>query len=263
MEKYETIKIETKDHVGTVTLNRPDIHNAFNPLMIEELTSVFKFLNNDDDIRMIVLTGAGKSFSAGADLNYMKKSKDFTYEENKDDAFKLEQMFFTIYKTSKPVLAKVNGAAFGGGVGLISVCDIALSLKKAKMAFSEVNLGIMPAVISPYVIAKIGFSNASRFFLTGERFDGQKAYEIGLIHEAFETLDELEQKQEEIIKNLLASSPKAMASIKKLLNRNRGKEFQEIREYCIEEIARIRTSDEGKEGLSAFLEKRAPRWKLP
>ncbi|MHA2304250.1 MAG: enoyl-CoA hydratase-related protein, partial [Candidatus Hodarchaeales archaeon] len=160
MDKYETIVIERQDHVAIITLNRPDVHNAFNPDMIEELTTAFKISGNDQDLRAIVLTGNGKSFSAGADINYMKSSKDFSLEENHDDAFRLEQLFHTIYSTPKPVIGKINGAAFGGGIGLISVCDIVIAIKAAKMAFSEVNLGIIPAVISPYVIPKIGFSNA-------------------------------------------------------------------------------------------------------
>ena len=262
METYETIIIEKIDHIAIITLNRPDVHNAFNPDMIEELTTAFKISINDQYIRAIVLTGYGKSFSAGADLNYMRSSKDFTFKENRDDAFKLEQLFHTIYSSSKPVIGKINGAAFGGGVGLICVCDIVIALSSAKMAFSEVNLGIMPAVISPYVIPKIGFSNATRFFLTGERFDARKALEMGLIHEIADDLGELELKLTKIINNLFTSSPKAMIGIKQVLDKNRKAGFNEVREFCIKEIAEIRTSPEGKEGLNSFLQKKSPSWKL-
>ncbi len=262
MQKYETIKVKISNYAAVVTLSRPEIHNAFNSLMIEELTTAFKLLENDEEVRVIVLTGKGKSFSAGADVNYMRESKEFTYEENEDDALRLEELFYTIYKTPKPVIGRINGSAFGGGIGLISVCDISLIVKNAKLAFSEVNLGILPAVISPYVISKIGFSNATRFFLTGERFDGQKALDIGLVHEIAENLEELDLKLTEIINHLFNSSPAAMKSIKEVLNQNRGSELKNIREYCIKKIAEVRTSDEGKEGLTAFVEKRSPRWKI-
>ncbi len=262
MDKYETITIEKIDHVVIITLNRPDVHNAFNPDMIEELTTAFKISGNDQDLRAIVLTGNGKSFSAGADINYMKSSKNFTLEENHDDAFRLEQLFHTIYSISKPVIGKINGAAFGGGVGLISVCDIVIAIKTAKMAFSEVNLGIMPAVISPYVIPKIGFSNASRFFLTGELFTATKAHEIGLIHEIADDLTDLELKTTMILNHLMTSSPRAMSGIKKLLDQNRKISFNEVRDYCIKAIAEIRTSPEAKEGLNSFLQKKSPSWKF-
>lgn len=260
MESYETILTEVIDNTTIVKLNRPEVHNAFNPTMIEELTTIFKYLGNDPTVRAIILTGEGKSFSAGADIKYMQASKDFSYEENHEDAFRLEQLFNTIYLTPKPVIGRINGAAFGGGIGLISVCDIVIAVKTAKMAFSEVNLGIIPAVISPYVIQKIGFSNAARFFLSGERFEALKAYEIGLIHELAKDIPELNQKIADILDQLLASSPAAMASIKSLIARNRDTEFQELRKYCVNQIAELRTSDEGREGLNAFLKKRPAKW---
>jgi methylglutaconyl-CoA hydratase len=257
---YETIIRKDINHAAIVTLNRPEVHNAFNPVMIEELTTIFKYLGNDTTVRAIVLTGEGKSFSAGADIKYMQTSKDFSYEENHEDAYRLEQLFNTIYLTPKPVIGRINGATFGGGIGLISVCDIVVAVKKAKMAFSEVNLGILPAVISPYVVPKIGFSNAARFFLSGERFNAIKAHEIGLIHELANDVSELDQKIADILDQLLSSSPASMASIKRLLVRNRDTEFHELRKYCISQIAELRTSDEGKEGLKAFLEKRSAKW---
>ncbi|MFX1284905.1 MAG: enoyl-CoA hydratase-related protein [Promethearchaeota archaeon] len=260
MKSYETITRKDINHVAIVTLNRPEVHNAFNTIMIEELTTIFKYLGNDTSIRAIVITGEGKSFSAGADIKYMQASKNFSYEENYEDASRLEQLFNTIYLTPKPVIGRINGAAFGGGLGLISVCDIVVAVKTAKMAFSEVNLGILPAVISPYVIPKIGFTNAARFFLSGERFNAIKAHEIGLIHELVDGISELDQKIADILDQLFTSSPAAMASIKRLLVKNRDTEFQELRKYCISQIAELRTSDEGKEGLRAFLEKRPAEW---
>jgi len=260
LKSYETIIREDINHVAIVNLNRPEVHNAFNTIMIEELTAIFKYLGNDTTVTAIVLTGEGKSFSAGADIKYMQASKDFSYEKNHEDAYRLEQLFNTIYLTPKPVIGRINGAAFGGGIGLISVCDIVVAVKTAKMAFSEVNLGILPAVISPYVIPKIGFSNAARFFLTGERFNAIKAHEIGLIHELANDITELDQKIADILDQILISGPTAMTRIKQLLVRNRDTEFQELRKYCISQIAEQRTSDEGKEGLNAFLEKRPAKW---
>ncbi|MHA2225756.1 MAG: enoyl-CoA hydratase-related protein [Candidatus Hodarchaeales archaeon] len=261
MDLYNTIKFQVIDHVAIVTLNRTEVHNAFNDIVINELTSAFEALRDNSEIRIIVLTGAGKSFSAGADLNYMKASKDFSFDENHEDAVRLERLFHTISTTPKPVIGRINGAAFGGGVGLIATCDIAVSLESTKFAFSEVNLGIMPSVISPYVVPKIGFSNATRYFLTGERFDAVKAKEIGLIHELAASLKELDQKVSNIINQLLASSPAAMSQIKVLLYMNRSTDIQKLRDYCIEAIANIRTTAEAREGLNAFLEKRSAAWK--
>ncbi|UCE14450.1 MAG: enoyl-CoA hydratase/isomerase family protein [Candidatus Heimdallarchaeota archaeon] len=261
MESFETILINKVDRVAIVTLNRGDVHNAFNPTMIFELTSVFGELGKDASIRAIVLTGAGKSFSAGADIKYMKASRDFTYEENHEDAVRLEGLFNTIYNCPKPVIGKINGAAFGGGVGLIAVCDIVIAIESAKFAFSEVNLGILPAVISPYVMLKIG-ANASRYFLTGERFEAYDAKQMGLIHEIATNTQELNQKVADIIDQLFSSSPAAMIQIKTLIDKNRNTDFEELRKYCINSIAEIRTTSEGREGLEAFLEKRRASWRL-
>ena len=261
MTQYETITSEELDHVCIITLNRAKVHNAFNPQMISELTSEFAKQNNNSTIRAIILTGDGKSFSAGADLVYMEASKDFTLEENQQDAVKLEKLFHTIYQCSKPVVGRINGAAFGGGVGLVALCDIAVAIERAVFAFSEVNLGIMPAVISPYVIPKIGYSQATRYFLTGERMDALTAMRIGLIHEVAVDQIELNQKVIAIISHLLTSGPLAMSQIKEILDKNKTESFESVRPNLIEKIAQIRTSPEGKEGLKAFLEKRAPKWK--
>ncbi len=262
MTKYETINSEVKDYVCTITLNRVQVHNAFNPVMISELTSEFSNQSNSPLTRVIILTGEGKSFSAGADLGYMQSSKDFTIEENQKDARNLEKLFHTIYHTSKPIVGRINGAAFGGGIGLVALCDISIAVSKAVFAFSEVNLGIMPAVISPYVIPKIGMSQATRYFLTGERFTAVTALKIGLIHEITPTITDLDNQVREIIVQLLSSGPMAMAQIKKILEKNRTETFEVLRPYLIDRIAQIRTSPEGKEGLNAFLEKRDPNWKI-
>ncbi len=262
MVKYETINSEIKDYVCIITLNRAQVHNAFNPVMISELTSEFLNQSTNPLTRVIVLTGKGKSFSAGADLGYMQSTKEFTIEENQEDARNLEKLFHTIYQTPKPVVGRINGAAFGGGVGLVSLCDISIAVEGTIFAFSEVNLGIMPAVISPYVIPKIGMSQATRYFLTGERFNAETALKIGLIHEITPSLSELDQKLDEILVQLLASGPAAMAQIKRILDKYRTETLDVLRPYLIDRIADIRISPEGKEGLSAFLERRDPKWKI-
>ncbi|MHA1976875.1 MAG: enoyl-CoA hydratase-related protein [Candidatus Hodarchaeales archaeon] len=261
MTNYETITSKEIDHVCIITLNRAQVHNAFNPQMISELTLEFVKQNNNSKVQVIVLTGDGKSFSAGADLVYMEASKDFTLEENQQDAVKLEKLFNTIYSTTKPVVGRINGAAFGGGVGLVALCDVAITIERAIFAFSEVNLGIMPAVISPYVIPKIGYSQATRYFLTGERINTQTALRIGLIHEIVADIDELNQEVTMVVNYLLASGPLAMARIKEMLEKNRTTSLESVRSYLIDRIAEVRTSPEGKEGLKAFLEKRPPKWK--
>lgn len=261
MSDYETILSEEKNQICIITLNRGKLHNAFNPKMIAELTKEFTYQKSNSSIKIIILTGAGKSFSAGADLNYMESSKNFTLEENKEDARALENLFNTIYSINKPVVGMINGAAFGGGVGLITVCDIAVSVEKAIFAFSEVNLGIIPAVISPYVIPKIGYSSATRYFLTGERFSAKKALEMGLIHEVVSDETSMHKTVTRIVTHLLSSGPLAMAEVKKLIWINKSNSLEDARKKVIDKIANIRTSSEGREGLSAFLEKRSPSWK--
>ncbi|MFW9856271.1 MAG: enoyl-CoA hydratase-related protein [Candidatus Thorarchaeota archaeon] len=262
MTFFQTIKMEIIDQgIARIALGRGDIHNAFDSRMIQELTQVFTDLGTKESIRVIILTGEGRSFSAGADINYMKKSQTYSYEDNYNDAVRLENLFHTIYSSPKPVVGRINGSAIGGGIGLVSSCDIAVAVERAKFAFSEVNLGILPAVISPYVIQKIGFSHARRYFLTGELFIAQRALEIGLIQELASDEKSLDAKVTEIIDNLLTSGPVAIKEIKKLLKENWIMDLDSLREYCIEAIATIRTSDEGKEGLAAFLEKRDSYWK--
>ncbi|MFW9778121.1 MAG: enoyl-CoA hydratase-related protein [Candidatus Heimdallarchaeota archaeon] len=262
MTSFDTIKLKISDRgIARITLNRGDIHNAFDSRMIQELTQVFTDLAEKTIIRIIILTGEGRSFSAGADINYMKKSQNYSYQENYDDAARLENLFHTIYSSPKPVVCRINGSAIGGGIGLVSSCDIAVAVVRAKFAFSEVNLGILPAVISPYVIQKIGFSYARRYFLTGERFTAQRALEIGLIQELASDEKNLDIKVNEIVDNLLTSGPVAIKEVKKLLKQNWVMDLHSLRKYCIEAIAAIRTSDEGREGLAAFLEKRDSYWK--
>lgn len=256
--------IETdKRGVATVILNRPDVHNAFNDTVIADLHNAFEALGKDDKVRVIILTGAGKSFSAGADLNWMKRSATFTAEENKTDAMRLSGMLATIRSCPKPTIAFVNGAAFGGGVGLTACCDIAVAIATGVFSLSEVKLGLTPATISPYVIAAIGERAAQRYFLTGERFDGIEARRIGLVHEVAQTREEANMIIDGIVDQLLSSGPVALSEAKSLIRYVAGAEItDELREGTAERIAERRTSDEGQEGLNAFFERRKPNWSI-
>lgn len=247
--------------VATVTLNRPDVHNAFNNQLIAELQAAYVTLDNNDAVRVIMLTGAGKSFSAGADLNWMKQSATFTAEENQEDAMRLSDMLSTINTCSKPTIAYVNGTAFGGGVGLTACCDIAVSLASAVFSLSEVKLGLTPATISPYVVRAIGERAARRYFLTAERFDGIEARRIGLVHEIAHTGEEAHMIIDGLIGYLLVGGPVAQSASKSLIRMVTDTEItDDLRKRTAEHIAERRTSPEGQEGLGAFLEKRKPNW---
>ena len=243
-----------------VSLNRPELHNAFNEDIIAELTDLGTKLESNTTFRIVVLTGNGKSFCAGADLNWMKKTKDFSYDENMDDAIKLGTMFHVLNEVPQAVIGKINGAAIGGGTGLVSICDITIAMDRAKFGFSEVNLGLIPSVISPFVIGKIDFRNAREFFITGERFDAQRALEIGLINYVVSSEEEMNEKLSFLINQIYASGPQAVKSSKFLVKRIQNYHMQELLTTTAQKIASIRTSQEAQEGISAFLEKRKPNW---
>jgi methylglutaconyl-CoA hydratase len=257
---YQYLEVKDEERIATVILNNPDIHNAFSEILIREIQDCFKSLGEDPNIGIIVLTGNGKSFCAGADLNWMRKMVDFTKEENITDSTELADMFEVLHRCSKPIVGRINGSAIGGGVGLVAVCDIAVSSDEAKFAFSEVKLGIIPAVISPYVVLKIGLSYARELFLTGQRFDAHKAKEIGLVHHVVQK-EKLDEKVAEITKLLMSSGPQAIAESKELLRRVRYMGENEYKNYTIEKIAELRISKEGQEGIGAFLSKRKPNWR--
>ena len=257
--KFETITYSFKDRIATITLNRPEVHNAFNEVMIAELTEVFKEISEDEQVRVVVLTGEGKSFSAGADLNWMKKMINFSYEQNLDDSLKLAELFYLMYSLPKPIIAKVNGAAIGGGTGLVAVCDIAIASEKAKLSLSEVKLGLVPACISPYVIRKVGEGRCREFFLTGERLTAKRAEELGLVNRAVPP-EELDQAVAQKAAQLVSSGPEALAMCKELLKNVPGMDFERAKTYTADMIASMRISDEGQEGMNAFLEKRKPKW---
>jgi methylglutaconyl-CoA hydratase len=258
-----TLITKTDDRgVHTLTMRRPGVFNAFDADMIRELTTALKAAADDDDVRLVVITGSGKCFSAGADLNWMRSLVDASLEENEADAMRLAKLMRTLNFLAKPTIAMVNGAAFGGGVGLIACCDISLAVEGAHFGLTEARLGLAPAVISPYVIHKIGENNARRYFLTAERFDAREAQRIGLIHDIVAP-EKLEASVETVVSQLLQSGPEAVRQCKQLVfeitGRNR-KAQKSADGYTSRLIARLRVSEEGQEGLAAFLEKRKPGW---
>jgi methylglutaconyl-CoA hydratase len=258
-KRFETILYSAENKIARVILNRPEVHNAFNEVMIAELTEAFKKISEDDEVRVVVLTGNGKSFSAGADLNWMKKMINFSYEQNLDDSLKLAELFYLMYSLPKPVIARVNGAAIGGGTGLVAVCDIAIASEKAKFSLSEVKLGLVPACISPYVIRKVGEGRCREFFLTGERLTAKRASELGLVNQVVSP-EELDEAVQEKAAHLVSSGPRALAMCKELLKNVPGMDFEKAKTYTADMIARMRIGDEGQEGMNAFLEKRKPKW---
>ena len=260
---YETITLEIDPRgVATLTLNRPDVHNAFNEVLIGEMHGAIMGLGDNVKARVIVLRGAGKSFSAGADLNWMKKAAGYSLAENEADAMRLSDMLQALNTVPKPVVALVHGAAMGGGVGLTACADIAIAVRSAKFALTEVRLGLIPATIAPFVVAAIGQRQARRWALSGERFDGETAREIGLVHDIVDNESALDARAVEIIDALLAGGPDAVNAAKKLVFAVAGREVTEdLRRNTAERIAARRDSEEGREGIAAFLEKREPSWR--
>ena len=252
--------VTVSDAVATVTLNRPEIHNAFDETLIAHLTAAFVSLDDDPDVRVVVLAAAGRSFCAGADLNWMKRMAAFGRQENLADAHALAAMLRALYALSKPTVARVSGAAYGGGVGLVAACDIALGVPEAMFALSEARLGLIPATIAPYVIEAIGARQARRYFVTAERFDAAEALRIGLLHEVV-AIEAIDARIDRLVGTLKAAGPAAQLECKALI---RGVAHRPIDDDVIagtaEHIAAVRASPEGREGVAAFLEKRAPAW---
>jgi len=260
----ESLAIERQGPIGLVTLNRPERHNAFDDRLIAELTDAFRSMEGEDGIRVVVLSGVGRSFSAGADLNWMRRMAGFSSEENVRDAMALATLMRTIAHFRKPTVARVHGAAYGGGVGLVACCDMAVALSTATFSLSEVKLGLIPAVISPYVIAAIGERMARRYFLTGERFEAAEAWRIGLVHDLAATEGELDEKIGLVVDALLACGPNAQREAKELIRAVAGRPVtSELLQDTAQRIAKLRASPEGREGVSAFLEKRRAAWIPP
>lgn len=260
MQNYEHLRVIVDGAVATVSLSRPDSHNALNSALIGELTQAFDDLTENDSVRVVVLAGEGRSFCAGADIGYMREMAELSYEENLEDARRLAAMFRAVDECPKPVIAKVRGAAMGGGAGLLAAADVVVAEEGARFAFSEVRLGIAPATIAPYVLRKIGVSHAHFLFLTGERFDAAQAREIGLVHESVPP-DELDAAVENKVEQLLQGGPQAQAAVKALLRQLETLEPMDTPGLMSRIISDLRTGEEGQEGLAAFLEKREPRWR--
>jgi len=258
------VAIERQGPLGLVTMNRPERHNAFDDALIAELTEAFRSMEAEDGIRVVVLSGAGRSFSAGADLNWMKRMAGFSIDENRRDAMAMATLMRTIAHFRKPTVARVHGAAYGGGVGLVACCDIAVASHTATFSLSEAKLGLIPAVISPYVIAAIGERAARRYFLTAERFEAAEAWRLGLVHELASGESELDEKLGEIVDALLVAGPVAQTEAKALIRAVAGRPVtSELIQDTAERIAKIRASPEGREGVGAFLEKRRASWLPP
>lgn len=259
-ESYEHLRRTDEASVATVALARPESRNALNAALIAEITRCFDELAEDDGVRVVVLTGEGSSFCAGADIGYMRDTARFSYEENLEDARRLAGMYRAIDELPKPVVAKVRGAAIGGGAGLVAAADVAVAEDGTRFAFSEVRLGIAPATIAPFVVRKIGLSHARASFLTGERFGAEEAKQFGLVHDVAPEGD-LDARTEEVVTRLFRGGPAAQAAIKALLRQVEATEPMEALGLMTGLIADLRTGEEGQEGLGAFLQKREPRWR--
>lgn len=258
---YQTVLYSIDDHVARVTLNRPEIRNAFNAVMISELLEIFAEISERDDIRVVVLTGSGTCYCAGADLHWMKEVQDYTYEENYEDTLRLSELMYSIYSSPKPTIARINGPAIGGGTGFVAVCDLAIAADSAVFSFSEVKIGVVPACISPYVVRRVGESRCREFFLTGERLTAQRALESGLVNQVV-ALGKLDDAVDTWVKQLLSSGPYALNVCKQLLQKVPLVDFDEAKTFTAHVLAKLREGEEAQEGMKAFFEKRKPRWSL-
>jgi methylglutaconyl-CoA hydratase len=256
----EPLLVRREGSLARVILNRPTLRNAFDASLIAELERAFTSLGLIENVRVIVLEGAGPIFCGGADLNWMRDSLELSYEENRDDARAMSRMFRAIDRVPKPTIARITGAAFGGGAGLAAVCDIAIATRKTIFGFSETRLGILPAVISPFVLAKIGLSHARALALTGEVFDAEHARAIGLVHKVVDDEAQLNRAVVETIERLLVAAPSAIAATKALFGFVDDAAYDDTLEPTAAAIAQQRISPEGQDGIRAFLEKRRPAW---
>ena len=254
------LDIQCQSFKATVTLNRPEVRNAFNDEVIAELTAAFHEFSAREDVRCIVLAGNGPAFCAGADLNWMRRMAGYTHKENIADAAELAEMLRVIYRCPKPTIARVQGDVYAGGMGLVAACDIAVSVDTAQYCLSEVKLGLIPATISPYVIRALGEQASRRWFVTAERFGATEAHRVGFVHEVCGA-DALDATVEGIVATLVANGPMAARACKRLVQDVAGQPISaELHAETARRIADIRASDEGREGVQSFLGKRQPRW---
>jgi methylglutaconyl-CoA hydratase len=259
---YTTLQTTTENNILTISLNRPEVHNAFDEVMIDEIKTAFQQASKDDNLRIVVLRGTGKSFCAGADLNWMRNVSTYTYEQNFKESQNLAECFYAIYTCSKPTIAVVHGAAMGGANGLLATCDIVLADSETTFSLSEVKIGLIPACISPYIIKRVGEARARELMLTGQRFKGEKAERFGLVSYSLPS-EQMVAKLGEMIDLLISSGPKAVANCKVLIeNVVNHLTIEESKEYTAQMIAKQRISAEGQEGMAAFLEKRKPNWNI-
>jgi methylglutaconyl-CoA hydratase len=260
MTTFNTIEFERRGDIGMVWLNRPDIHNAFNETMIRELIDCFEMINGLEEVRVVILRGKGKSFCAGADLNWMRGVARYSFEQNFRESLNLSKCFFTIYTCKKPTIAVIHGAAIGGANGLLAACDIAIADEGTTFSLSEVKIGVVPACISPYVTKRVGEYGSRELMLTGRRIKGPEAEHFRLVNKSLPA-DELEAYLQSTIDLLRTSGPKAMTHCKNLIFNISNKEtLEQALESTARMIAEIRASEEGQEGMAAFLEKRKPNW---
>lgn len=257
----EEIEVRVDGPVLTIALDRPESHNAMSPAMMSGLAAAFDKAAADDGVRVVVLTGNGRSFCAGADLSTMRAAADYNHADNVRDAEQIFDLMRAVDAFPKPVVGRINGAAIGGGLGLVACCDITVAVERAVFALSEVRLGIVPAVISPFVLAKIGVGNGRQLFLTGERFDAAYAQQIGLVQHVAADEAALDAKVQERVAQLLQGAPGAQAAAKELIRTVAYRPKEAVRDYTANLIAQRRASDEGKEGMSSFLQKRKPWWR--
>ncbi len=256
----QALTVSVQDRIARITLTRPEVRNAFNDEVIQQLKAAFESVGARDDVRAVVLAAEGPAFCAGADLNWMRRMADYTRDENIADAGQLAAMLKAIYACPKPTIAAVQGDVFAGGMGLVAACDMAVSVRTATYCLSEVKLGLIPATISPYVIRAMGARAAHRYFLTAERFSAEEAHRIGFVHELVEA-DALEAKVDELAAALVSASPAAVRACKKLVQDVAEREIDaQLIAATVEGIAEIRASDEGREGVASFLQKRKPAW---
>jgi methylglutaconyl-CoA hydratase len=254
------LKIDVHKNVAFVVLDRPEIHNAFNDELVKGVTDAFFELGRRNEVRVVVLAGNGKSFCAGADLNWMKRMVQYTYEENLADAKAVGRMYLAIAKCPKPVIARVHGAALGGGAGLVAACDIGVAVESVQFGFTEVKLGIIPAIISPFVLARVGPGRAREFFITGERFLAPVAMNIGLIQHVVSHEPALDALIDSKISQILTSAPGAIAAAKELIFGVAARTLESSLDFAAEAIARARASTEGQGGMQAFLDHQRPPW---
>lgn len=258
---FGTIDLAVRNGVALLTLNRPERHNAFDETLIKEMTQALGIVEAAPEVRAVILLGAGASFCAGADLEWMKRMAAASQAKNVADAQAMARLLQTLVNLGKPTIARVHGPAYGGGVGLVACCDIAIASHEATFALSEAKIGLIPATIGPYVIEAIGARNARRYFLTAERFDSAEAYRIGLVHDLVATVEALDERINELLGWLLLAGPNAQAAAKALVRAVSNRPIDDtVVEYTAERIAAVRASDEGREGIAAFLSRRQPAW---